>query len=451
MQINILHTLRFKAITFAVMAFAAAISCTDFYESDFSTNLNNPEYKRPEEATLAETPYYSNRVFVMFSLGFNDLSSYLASDFEDLTTGALPGYGFGEDVVLVLKHNTYENRNYSQRTSPVLIQLYKRNDEIISETLKVFDENTVAASASMIEEVLTYAKTKFPARSYGMLMSSHGSGWAPQGYCSSPPDKSADNGNIWINSLNAYQDDGLPLTKSIGAHYTNTSNTFEINIPDLADAIPMHLDYIIFDACLMGGIEVAYELKDKCDKICFSQAEIMAEGMDYEKLLSSLFDYNDIDLLGVADSFYDQYKNKFGVNRSATISVVDCKKIEPLVNIIAKHSEAINDLAVSKERESVQGYFRPAIKRGFGIFYDLQDIIIKSGATKEELDELNAVLYNCVLCKYATEKFFATYANHEFDINIHSGLSMYLPDSERYILNEYYKNLKWNKATNIVK
>ena len=437
MQINILHTLRFKAITFAVMAFAAAISCTDFYESDFSTNLNNPEYKRPEGATLTETPYYSNRVFVMFSLGFNDLSSFLASDFEDLTTGALPGYGFGEDVVLVLKHNTYENRNYSQRTSPVLIQLYKRNDKIISETLKVFDENTVAASASMIEEVLTYAKTKFPARSYGMLISSHGTGWIPYS-----PDSDKNYSSFFRRSSS--QHDEFPLTKSIGAHYDgSSSNSIEINIPDLAKAIPMHLDYIIFDACYMGGIEVAYELKDKCDKICFSQTEILAEGMDYKSLLSSLFDFNEIDLLGIAENYFDQYKNQSGIHRSATISVVDCKKIESLSQIVAKHSETINKLAKSNERKSVQGYFRSS---AHGVFYDLQDIIIKSGANKDELEELNKALVNCVLCKYATEEFMAT-----FLINNHCGLSMYLPDYDRYILNDYYKSLKWNKATKLVK
>ena len=452
MQMKFTHIFKVKAVAAVFVALLAGItSCTGPLDMEFSPNLSNPQFERNEGVTLNEAPYFSRRVFVLFSFGFNDISSFLNGDIEELATGALPDYGFGEDVVLVLKHNTFKNtRNYSQRTSPVLIQLYKRNENIIRDTLKVYADTTVAARANIVNEVLTYAKTKFPAQSYGMLMSSHGSGWAPKGYCSSPPDKSADNGNIWINSLNAYQDDGLPLTKSIGAHYTNTSTTFEISIPDLADAIPIHLDYIIFDACLMGGIEVAYELKDKCDRICFSQAEIMADGMDYKNLLSSLFDYNEIDLLGVAESFYNQYKNKSGVNRSATISVVDCRKLEPLSQIVEKHSEAINILARSNAREQVQGYFRPATKRGFGIFYDLQDIIVKSGASENEIDELVTALNNCVLCKYATEKFFATYASHEFDIKTHSGLSMYLYDSDREILNEYYKTLKWEQKVRLI-
>ena len=167
--------------------------------------------------------------------------------------------------------------------------------------------------------------------------------------------------------------------------------------------------------------------------------------MDYKNLLSSLFDYNEIDLLGVAESFYNQYKNKSGIYQSATISVVDCRKLEPLSQIVEKHSEAINILARSNAREQVQGYFRTAMKRGFGIFYDLEDIVAKSGATKEELAELRAALDECVLCKYATAKFL-----DEFAIKTHSGLSMYLYDSEREILNEYYKTLKWEQKVRLI-
>ena len=43
-------------------------------------------------------------------------------------------------------------------------------------------------------------------------------------------------------------------------------------------------DILGFDACLMGGIEVAYELAGKCDRLGFSQAEVLAEGFNYKTL-----------------------------------------------------------------------------------------------------------------------------------------------------------------------
>ena len=52
-----------------------------------------------------------------------------------------------------------------------------------------------------------------------------------------------------------------------------------IEIADLPGAIPMHLDFIIMDACLMGCVEVAYELRDKCDILIFSPTEILSSGI----------------------------------------------------------------------------------------------------------------------------------------------------------------------------
>jgi hypothetical protein len=117
-----------------------------------------------------------------------------------------------------------------------------------------------------------------------------------------------------------------------------------------------------------------------------------------------------------------------------------------LAAIVAKHAEKIRAMAETGSRNDVQGYFQPDISRYHGIFYDLEDIVAKSGATEEELAELRAALDECVLCKYATARFL-----DEFTINTHCGLSMYLYDSDRYILNEYYKSLKWEQKTGLIK
>ena len=387
----------------------------------------------------------------MFSFGYNNLSYDLYEDIEDMVQGDLPEYGYKENVVLVLRHGTSKNYNYSQPSAPILTHVYSKGEEIIYDTLKVYSDTTVAARKSVVNDVLNIAKKRFPAKHYGMLMSSHGTGWAPQGYCYSPPDKSS--GTIF--GLNASQYDGPakyheenPLLKSIGSHYNGApARSIEIEIPDLADAIPMHLDYILFDACFMGCVEVAYELKDKCDKICFSQTEVLSGGMDYDTLLSVLFDKNGVDLTVCAESYFNMYKNQTAsYMRSATVSVVDCRKLEPLAQIVARNSDAIKSLSESNERRNVQGYFQPKYSRYHGIFFDLEDILNKSNISDHDKEELQAALNDCIQCKYSTNKFL-----DEFSINTHSGLSMYLPDADREILNEYYKTLKWGKMTQLIK
>lgn len=450
MQMKFTHIFKVKAVAAVVVALLAGItSCTGPLDMEFSSNLSHPQKERPEGATLKETPNL-RRVFVLFSFGYNNLSYDLNEDIEEMIKGALPEYGPDKNVVLVLRHGTAKNSNYSLPSSPVLTQFYTKNGKIIRDTVKVYADTTVAARKTIVNDVLTIAKNRFPAKSYGMLISSHGTGWAPQGYCYSPPDKSS--GTIW--SLDSFGYSGpekyhqeRPILKSIGAHYNgNPANSIEIEIPELAEAIPMHLDYILFDACLMGCIEVAYELKDKCDQICFSQTEVLAGGMDYKNLLSVLFNHDDIDLTACAENYFNMYKDaSLSWMRSATVSVVDCTKLDPLAETVAKLSEKIRAMAATTSRHSVQGYFQPRYDRYHGIFYDLEDIVAKSGATEEELAELRAALDECVLCKYATARFL-----NEFAIKTHSGLSMYLYDSDREILNEYYKTLKWEQKVRLI-
>ena len=448
--LNFLKKAGFRAAV-PVATLVASAACSGLYEENFYANDYHPELSRSDSTILADTPNV-RRVFVLFSFGYNNLSYDLKEDIEDVIASGVPEYGFDENVVLVLSQNLPNGYSYSQPSAPVLTHIYSRGEEIIRDTLKVYADTTVAARKAVVEDVLTIAKNRFPAKRYGILMSSHGTGWAPQGYCYSPPDKK-NNSTIWSLNSGSYDSpakyhEERPLLKSIGAHYNGSaSRSIEIEIQDLADAIPMHLDYILFDACFMGCVEVAYELKDKCDMMCFSQTEILSNGMDYKNLLSVLFAPDGPDLKKCAENYFNMYKNQTAsYMRSATISVVDCRKLDPLAEIVAKHSEKIRLMAETTSRNNVQGYFQPQYSRYHGIFYDIESIIKEAGATDGELAEFYDALDECVLTKYATARFL-----NEFYIKTHSGLSMYLPDADRYILNDYYKKLKWNQVTELVR
>jgi hypothetical protein len=365
----------------------------------------------------------------LYSAGYNNLASYLRDDIKDLESGWLPAKKNSADIVLVYSH--FPTQGYSTPTSPALVRLTSdKEGKAVRDTLVVYPEGTISSSAEQLETVLTYIKENFDSERYGMVFSSHATGYLPSEYYTK-------------------EDEALSQQKSIGQDHVVTDGiqtSYEIELSDFAKAIPMHLDYILFDACFMGGVEVAYELKDKCDKICFSQTEVLSGGMDYKNLLSVLFDENGTDITTCAENYFDMYKDqKASYMRSATVSVVDCRKLEPLAEIVAKHASAIKTLANSNARASVQGYFQPRYSRYHGIFYDLEDIIKKSGASEDEMRELTDALNACILCKFATKSFL-----DEFDINTHSGLSMYLPDSDREILNMYYTSLKWEKRTRLI-
>ena len=395
---------------------------------------------------------------LLYSAGYNSLSSFLKEDISDLTKGWIPGSGKDENILLVYSHNR-KSGGYETPNPPVLYRMYKnRKGVTVKDTLKTYTKETHSATAEQLNEVLNYVKTAFPAKSYGMIFSSHATGYLPAGYYGNPgqyvfKEKSGmrrrQGKNIHTTNPVPYYapdfDPSLPAVKSIGQDQIGTSGnylSYEIELDDFAEAIPMPLEYILFDACLMGGIEVAYELREKCRYVGFSQAEVLAEGFDYSKLAGHLIGTDTPDPKSVCDDYFQQYDIQTGIYRSATISMVDCTKLEPLADIchtlFEKYRTEIDQLDPNK----IQRFFRSR----YHWFYDMEDIIAKAGATEDELSQLQSALSDCVVYKAATPSFM-----EDFDINVFSGFSMYLPCHGNEELDKFYQTLAWNKATSLVK
>ena len=211
----------------------------------------------------------------------------------------------------------------------------------------------------------------------------------------------------------------------------------------------MKLDFIIFDACFMGGIEVAYELRNVCDRIVASQTEVIAEGMDYITMTSYLMKGSGPDLEGFCRNYFDYYNNHQQVlYRSATISLTDTRKLDQLADACRDVFESRrSEIAALEGKNLVQPYFQKTYTSLHGWFFDLESVIINSGASQEQLAKVKDALDQCIIYKAATETFFTT----QIEIKHHCGLSMYLPYKKKTYLNNFYKSLEWNKATGLVK
>ena len=292
----------------------------------------------------------NRKVLLLYSAGYNSLRSYLLDDIKELKEGWLPGKGCDDDILLVYTHSTKANGIYGVPTNPYLIRLYKGKDgEAVSDTLETYDEGTISSSAAQLNNVLTYVKNTFPSGSYGMIFSSHATGYLPAGFYSKPDgyvyqpratSRSASGRGFGVPTPVPYVDPGfdpsLPMVKSVGQDQRSENGekvSYEMEIADFAEAIPMKLDYLLFDACLMGGVEVAYELRGKCGKLGFSQAEVLAEGLDYRTLTSHLLQPEVPDPKGVCEDYFIQYDTETGIYRSATISLIDCDMLDGLAGV----------------------------------------------------------------------------------------------------------------------
>ena len=395
-------------------------------------------------------PETYNRVMLLYSAGYNNLSSYLKGDIEELKRGALPS-SLDENVVLVYSH--FPTGGYNTPSSPTLVRLTStKENKVKADTVVIFPDNSISASAEQVENVLLYIQEKFPADSYGMIFSSHATGYLPAGYYQNPDNDS--NVIEWsakpgrqltaVPYAEPEYDPSLPMVKSIGQDQVGTSGayvSYEININDFADAIPMKLDYLLFDACLMGGIEVAYELQGKVDKVGFSQTEVLADGFCYESLTSHLLGGETPDLVSVCSDYFNQYEVQSGVYQSATISLIDCSQLSPLARVCGELFTKYSDAIAVLDHNQVQRFYR----MGKHWFYDLESILLNAGINDNELAELHAALDKCVIYKAHTPKFMSDFKIHTF-----CGFSMYLPCQGSEKLNDFYKNLKWNKDTGLV-
>ncbi len=408
----------------------------------------------------------NRRVLLFYECAFNDIGSFMKTNMEDQNKGLPAGYipSKSDNVLLVYSRISNGKRDYTPVKS-YLRRIYRNSGgKMVSDTLKVFDSGTIAASPSTVRNVLTFVKEKFPAKGYGMVFSSHGSGWLPAGYYFSPTQFEAGHKNEISAAaarniaLRIAETPRLPVPegslsetdpfwgkmRSVGQDFIEGSYYgHEMSISEFAGAIPFHLDYILFDMCFTGGVEVAYGLKDKTDYLGLSPAEVLGDGMfDYTKITSFLIGGNTPDLEGLFKDSFEMYDSQSGLYRSSTVNLVRTDGLDNLAAVCGRLIEEYPDAIATAQANDIQGYFRS----GRHYFYDLADIFKECGAKEEDLDELDGAINGCVVYRNATPRFMDT-----FDIVTYSGFSMYLPCAGTALLDSYYKKEAWNEAVGLVK
>lgn len=405
-------------------------------------------------------PEQIKRVFLLYADGYNNLTSYMRSDVTELAKDSPMGDVRNECAVLVYEHFTAGYLDYNTPKSPLLVELHRKLDgTMVRDTLITYPATDNSASAECVRKVLEDVRSRYPNASVGMCFSGHGTGYLPEEYysdkvteddpfiftCSSAAGRrelsQEHDGRVIDFSQNPFLF-GDPLVKSIGCQaykHEGTLHTHEIEIPQFADAIPYKLDYLIMDACLMGGVEVLYELRESTDYIVSSCMEIYASGLYYEEMLDKVLYRSTPNLEGVCKDYIEH-------SSSATVSLTYTRGIGEVASVcrtlFGKYASAMEMV----NENDVQKYYRGSSKGDRYWFFDMVDILVKSGITAEELERLQSAMDKCVIYKDATRTAIGGYP-----IVTHCGMSMFLPKLGDTDLKEYYLGLAWNRATGLVR
>ena len=393
-------------------------------------------------------------LILLYGVGHNNLSSYIAGNINTLSKYPLPQKGSDKVLLAFTSLSSGGDRTWKNDDPSYLVRLSTCASTVYRDTLLTIPAGRKATDPDVIKEVLGFARDRFKVERYGLILSSHGSGWLPAGYVQPATTTS------WMSfyelgadirttppaerfrRTTAFQG---PLTKTFGmdcfgVYGTTSSYAYELSVETLASSIEDHWDFILFDACFMGCVEVAYELRHCTDKLCLSAAEVLADGFDYKRLTRLLFKTGS-SAESFCKAYFDYYNGRTGDYRTATVATVATSEMDNLAavckELIGKYAGAIADV----DTNAVQVYSRGGEKW----FCDLQDIFTKSGISQADSLELQAALDKCIIYKAATP-----YIISEVPVNDFCGLSMYLPRVGNAVLDAAYKRTAWNKAVNLV-
>ena len=353
----------------------------------------------------------------------------------------------------------------------VLFELKKQNGRCLTDTLRRYSDRPFTSRqwlTSLFSEVMTLA----PASRYGMVVGCHGLAWVPvQGQRSArkrlgSQEKIDEEDNLYKeekidkegDDLMHFEVQGPVTTRFIGGTYPET----QIETTDLADAMAdadLHTEYILFDACYMSSVEVAYELKDVTHYLIASPTEVLSYGFPYITMGKHLL--GKPNYKGIVDSFisfYSSYNLPYG-----TVAVTDCTQLDALAAIAqqinATATEQTNAAAAEPTNAALGGKLNTArsgknvpngvqIMDGYSptLFYDLGHLMslkdagtVLTAAFAEQLDKT-------VPYKGHTGQYFTALKDAPVDIKHYSGLN-----TSQGSLNHMADRLSetaWYKATN---
>lgn len=285
----------------------------------------------------------------------------------------------------------------------------------------------IATDPAVMEEVFTDMQTVAPSDSYGLILGSHASGWMKG---TSVPTK-------------AFGDD----------------DGYNIDIPDLADVLKNSfsekLDFVLFDACMMGTAEVGYELRETTSYCIASVMETPVYGFPYDQILPYLYSEN-VDYSAVCHEFisFNKTKDVWG-----TCAVMDCSQMENLASAVKAKLSEWQDALSSVSMQNVQQYGVNSYKYfSYDVLDFFRELGRKSGVVKttdlnEAIASVQSALNQAVIAKDCLSGVDYDFDGLVIDGTRFCGIGMYIPEKyNSYVANKtawnsyYEQSISWYRA-----
>ena len=327
-------------------------------------------------------------------------------------------FGENKQTHLILR---YETDGKGKINGKKALNTSYTSKEILAEAEIVKEYPTqLSTSKQVMSTVLKDMVTLSSTEKLGLIFGSHGSSW--------------------LNTIFT--------SRSFGQDGSGSDNT--ILLPDMAEAVMSvnkKFEFILFDSCYMGSIEVCHEFKDASKYQIVSAMEVTAYGFPYSTFMKYLYQGTVDGYMLVCQEYIDYYKyiveNGSG-SAWGTVALIDNKEIGALTQAIKGeiilHKAELADYNPSQ----LQEYGRAG---GPYISYDLGHFVkeMNDGTIPSSFD---AQLQKTVIYKGCLETARSGgYGDYSVDAENYSGLGIYIPTSKRPKWNQYFKTIDWYTAS----
>lgn len=310
--------------------------------------------------------------------------------------------------------------------SPRLLELKNEKGAVVETEVETYgSRNSVGVSETQEVFAKVFSNSKYQADSYGLVYWSHGDGWLPY------PLRA---GTRWVG-----QDKGN------GDNRMNISEFVEI-----LKSAP-HFDFILFDACFMQAVEVAYELRDYTDYCIGSPTEIPGPGASYDAVVPAMFSAENA-AVNIAKAYYEPYAAKYdegkGLSNSnwtagASVCALRTDKLVDLARITKQVLPGAVDNA--QLRSLIFDYDKrrgsDGLQDGHVGYYDMANMMKKITDNGGYLTWRQA--FDAAVVYWATTSMNYSAYIGMFSMEGTNGVSCYIPSVSNTVTDKAYRSTEW--------
>lgn len=312
---------------------------------------------------------------------------------------------------------------------PRIVRFRASAGMVVCDTLHVFSEDFCSSDTLGMRSVFDRIWSLQPARNMNIVLWSHGSGW--------------------IRSAKTQRNRSIGIDNGNNGFSNNSTSVIEIDeLAAFMETLPLKPRLIMFDACFMQCVEVAYALRNSAEWLLASPAEIPGNGAPYHLMMKHFF-ARDFDIETLLNAYYAAYENsRYGV----VLSAVRCSAMQQLADCTARFVPTLFRRGYSVTHDSVLAYLPGGyFKSGYCYpdYFDALDVMNRM-LDAEAFGQWSEAYDSAVLCKAASPSYYSAIHMRTYAVDSarFGGMSMYLPSeaAEYSVFNRDFSETEWYSA-----